>query len=258
MLGQQGDIGAPFPQRRDGQWHDVNAIIEILPECPFFDRLAQVLVAGRNDPDVDFDRQRSPDRMHFSFLKSPQKLALHGHRHLPDFIKKESAAVGCLEQSLFGFVRARKGPFHVTEQLAFEQRFRNRAAIDRHKVFARSLAVAMDHARDYLFARSGLSRDTDRRIRIRHPHHLLQQGLHRRAAGDDVVQPVEFLDQYLQPLYLAAHALLSQRLLDGQTQLGIIEGFGQISVGPPLHCFHGVGNAAVRRQNQHRERWMDQ
>ena len=36
--------------------NDIDPVIEVFAEFPFFDLLRQVLVRGRNEPHIDFDR----------------------------------------------------------------------------------------------------------------------------------------------------------------------------------------------------------
>ena len=49
---QARDIGAPFPERRQGEGHDGQPVEEVLPEGAVLDLAVQFDIGGRNDPDI--------------------------------------------------------------------------------------------------------------------------------------------------------------------------------------------------------------
>ena len=69
---------------------------------------------------------------------------------LADLVEKDRAFVGGLEHADPVLIGPGKRPAHVAEQLAFEERRRDRATIDRHKVLGRPIAEAMHHAGNQL------------------------------------------------------------------------------------------------------------
>ena len=82
------------------------------------------------------------------------------------------------------------------------------------------------------------------RVGVRDHARLLHAGFHRRAARDDLGAP-----------FVAAlrHARHFHGALDVLEQLLLVDGLGQEAEGAALRRLDGVGNRAVRRQQQHAE-----
>ncbi|MNE86294.1 hypothetical protein D3C80_1833790 [compost metagenome] len=59
-------------------------------------------------------------RAYFAFLQHAQQFGLQGQGHVADFVEKQGAAIGRIEQALMIAVGAGEGAFAVTEQLAFQ------------------------------------------------------------------------------------------------------------------------------------------
>ena len=105
------------------------AVEEIFAKTLFADFNAQVTIRGGHHSDIELARTYRSDWLDFMRLQDAQQLALHGERHLADFIEKDRAALGMLEKPGTSLVRASESPFHVAEHLALGQRFRNSRAI---------------------------------------------------------------------------------------------------------------------------------
>src|SRR5215813_10020388 len=88
----------------------------------------------------------------------------------------------------------------MTEQLALQQRLRERAAVDgdERPIAARSLEV--DGARDQFLAGSGLAVDEDGDRRRDRRRQQTEQAPHRRAVADDLIEAAETRDLFLQGL----------------------------------------------------------
>lgn len=50
-----GDVLPPFPERREGDLDDLEPVVEVLTELPFFDQPLQVLVGGGDDTGLGFE-----------------------------------------------------------------------------------------------------------------------------------------------------------------------------------------------------------
>src|SRR5207302_116485 len=70
------------------------------------------------------------DALELSFLQHAQQLDLQLGRHAVDFIEEDGAAMRRLESPGLVVHRPGERPLDVSEQLAFEQTLRERAAID--------------------------------------------------------------------------------------------------------------------------------
>ena len=90
-------------------------------------------VGGGDDAHVDrllLPPAQPPER---PLLQHAQQLHLRGRLHLGDLVEEERAAVRQLEHAGPAVVRAGERPLLMTEDLALEQRFGNRGAVDRDK-----------------------------------------------------------------------------------------------------------------------------
>ena len=133
MLGEQRDVVGALAQCRQADRNHVDPIVEILPELPVGDHLAEIAVGGRDDADVGLDLVGAPHPPELPFLQDPQDLHLQHRAHLADFVEEDRALVGDLDQALPVRVGAGERSAHVAEQLRIEQRLRQRPAVDRHE-----------------------------------------------------------------------------------------------------------------------------
>jgi hypothetical protein len=109
--GQYRYVFLAATQRRDGDRKDVQAIVEVLAELAILDCRDQILVGGRDQPDIDLERTPSTDRLDFTMLDGTQQFDLNVERQLPDLIEEQSAAVGFDEFAGMLFGGAGKRPF---------------------------------------------------------------------------------------------------------------------------------------------------
>jgi hypothetical protein len=88
-------------------------------------------------------------------------------RKIPDLVQKQRPAIGASEQPRRASEGAREGTAHVPEELRFDERCGNRAAIDGHE---RALAPreAVNGAREHLLPCSGLAQQKHRYLGPRH------------------------------------------------------------------------------------------
>src|SRR4051794_9486186 len=84
----------------------------------------------RDHADVDLDRVRVADALELPLLEHAQQLRLERRAHGPDFVEEQGALVRLLEAALPCRDRTGERAAYVAEQLGFEQRLGNGAAID--------------------------------------------------------------------------------------------------------------------------------
>ena len=130
---QQRDVAAPLAQARQRDRKDVQAIVEIAPEAAVPHLLGQVAVGRGDDADVDVDRARTAEALDLPLLQHAQQLRLQLERQLADLVEEHGAAVRQLEAADLAGVRAGEGAALVAEQLALDQRRRQRRAVDDHE-----------------------------------------------------------------------------------------------------------------------------
>ncbi len=178
------------------------------------------------------------DPPHLAVLQHAQVLRLQVRAHLGDLVEEDGAAVGQLEVAGPPRHRAGEGPLLVAEQLALEQRLRDRRAVHRHERPLGPLRELVDGARDQLLARAGLAQDQHRR-RARRGH--LDQPvdlLHRGAHAQQRPEPTRLLELAPQDGDLTIDLDLLHRLLHQDPQPAGVHRLGHVVVGPLAHRRH--------------------
>ncbi len=85
---------------------------------------------GGDDAGVDINGLASADAFDAFFLEETEELDLERERNFADFVQEEGAAAGAFKAAFALGMGAGEGAFFVAEQFAFEEGFRNGAAID--------------------------------------------------------------------------------------------------------------------------------
>ena len=158
MLHEHRNVVAPIAQRRQLDRDDVKPVVQVLAERAFRDHLCQLGVGRGDDANIHLDRLVVTDAFELALLKRPQQLHLQRRAHRPHFVEEERAFVRLLESALARADGAGERAAHVTEQLGFEQRFGNRAAVERDEAMGAARAVVMNGARHHFLCRSRFRR----------------------------------------------------------------------------------------------------
>src|SRR5690606_15328635 len=111
----------------------------------------RVDVRGRDDARIDRNvlfPSQWPDLVGLQYLK---QLGLQPGIHLGDLVEKQRATRGPLEVSPVIARRPPEAAFLVPEQLAFEQSWRQRAAVQGNKVVAGTVTQLVNGARYQFF-----------------------------------------------------------------------------------------------------------
>ena len=103
-------------------------------------------------------------------------------------------------------------------------------------------------AREKLLARAAIALDQHARVARGHALRLREEVLHERGAGDDVLAP-----RLADARGDAGAAVQRERALDLREEVVRVVGLGEIAEHAALHRGHGVGNRAVRGENDHRK-----
>ena len=209
-------------QRRQADRERRDAIVEVLAEPPLVHLGAELAVGGGDDADVDATRARVAERHHLALLQHAQQLRLHRRRHLADLVEQHRAARRRLEETALVVDRPGERATAVAEQLALEQRLRERGAVDGEKRSLGARAGAMDAARDQLLAGSGLALDENGDGRTRGALHEREDRHHARRASDDVGEALAPGEVTAERSHLRAQTLL--RLLQAGIELRVLDG----------------------------------
>ncbi|MPM45001.1 hypothetical protein SDC9_91686 [bioreactor metagenome] len=92
-------------------------------------------------------------------MQHAQQLDLDGQRQVADFVKEQGASIGGFEPADLGGEGSGEGAFFMTEEFAFHQVFRERAAVDGDERCAFAAAEFVHVARDKFLAGAGLADD---------------------------------------------------------------------------------------------------
>ena len=129
-LGKQLDVPVPLPEGRQGQGHDVEPVVQILPEVAPRGRGGQIEMGRADHADVHLPALLPSHPANGPRLERPQQLRLQLERQGADLVEEERASVGQLEEPGLGGDGSGKGASLVAEQLALEQVGRDRRAVD--------------------------------------------------------------------------------------------------------------------------------
>ena len=88
------------------------------------------MVGGGDQAQIDL-RGSSAQALHFTFLQHAQKLHLHVSRNFADLVEEKRTAVGLQEAAVVPLNRARKSAALITEQLGFQNGFRQGRTVNR-------------------------------------------------------------------------------------------------------------------------------
>ena len=175
VMGERGNVGPPLAKRRHGDRKDAEAVVQVAPEPPGLDLLAEVPVGGRDDPDVDANRPRRAEALELAVLQHAEQLRLRFRRQLADFVEEDRPAVGELEAPHLRRARVGERALLAAEQLAFDQRRRQRRAVDADETGIAAGTLAVDRVSRHALPRAGFAEQQHRRVRRRH---LLQAEPH--------------------------------------------------------------------------------
>ncbi len=149
-------------KRGHAERYDIEAVEKILAKAALLDFFFQIAIGRGDQADVQLDGARSAHALEFTLLQHAQQLGLQQGRQLADFVQENRAALGDFELAFFLGDGAGERAFFVAEQLAFEQVFGQRGAVDGHARLVGAAAVAMDGARHQFLAGSALARRSAR------------------------------------------------------------------------------------------------
>src|SRR5690606_31088960 len=147
-----------------------------------------------------------------------------------DLVEKERAAIGLFDKTTPVARRVGEGPALVSKELAFEQVFGDRAAVDGDEGARLAAAALVQGARDELLADAALAGDEHRRLVIGNLRDGAEDGLHRLALRQKLLELVLFADLLAQRPVLASKGLALFRLAKGQDDLFRLEGLLHVVV----------------------------
>ena len=162
--GEAGDVLAPFPERRERDRHDGEAVVEILAEALLADLRREVAVRRRDHADVDLDALRPADPLEGARLEDAEELRLGRGCHLAHLVEEERPAVRGFEAAASACHRPGERAPLVAEELALDERVDERGRVDRHERAVAPGAPGVESPGCELLARAALAREQDARL----------------------------------------------------------------------------------------------
>src|SRR5450755_41591 len=183
---QRHDVFRAIPHRRQYDLNHVQPEVEILAEGAFLDSFPQIFVSGGDHAQVQLDILKAAEPAEILVFQHAQELGLEHQWNLANFVKKECALVGQLEDAAFLLAGIGKGALFVAEQFAFEQSLRNGGAVDGDEWFGLADALVVQGFGDQVFAGAVFAFEQDRSgLAGGHPAHEVERRPHQRRFGDD-------------------------------------------------------------------------
>ena len=147
---ENGDVVATLTKRREIDPQHVQAIVQVGAETTLLDMLAQRPVCRRHNAHIDGNRLPAANTRHFTLLEHAQQLHLRTRRHLANLVEKERAGISEFKTAQPALCGTGERSLLMPEQLALEQRFRQRTNIHRNERLAATRTETMNRARDQL------------------------------------------------------------------------------------------------------------
>ena len=187
MPDQGREIFAPLPQRRQHDRKHIETVEEIASESSADDVVREPAIRRRDDAHVHGRRAGAAEPFELAALEHAQELGLQLEGQLADFVEKDGSALRQFEAARLRRMRAGERPALAAEQLALDERRRQRPAIDDDEPPASAGTALVDGAGDELLAGSRLSEQQDRGIGRGDLVHPEEHALQRCAVADDRV-----------------------------------------------------------------------
>ncbi len=134
---------------------------QISAEISFGYQLLQIMLGGREYPDIDFALLGVAETRYLSFLKNSQQAILDVYRNVSNFIEKEGSSVGRLKKTEMVINRPCESSPPVAEQLTFQQRIAQPGAVHADKWPVFPVPGKVDGPRHHFLPRSGIPFDQD-------------------------------------------------------------------------------------------------
>jgi hypothetical protein len=218
---------------------DVDAIEEILAEPAVGHHSGQILVGGGNDAHRRLELFNAAEPAELPLLQHAQELHLHRRGHLADFVEEQRPLLRRLDEPFLVAAGARERAFHVAEQLRFEERFGQGAAVEGDERTIAPQRIEVDGARHPFLAGARFAGHEHRALGAGDLLDELEDREHLLAAPDDVGELVARAERPLQQHVLLPEAALLEGVADLHLQLVDVERLAEVVVGSQPHRFDG-------------------
>ena len=179
-LDQHRDVLAALGQAWHAQWHDVEAVVEVLAETALRHLPLQVATGRGDDAHVDRDLGAAADALELLLHQDAQDLALRLQRHVGHLVDVERAAMRLLERTDLARSRVILG----AEQLLLDPVGGHGGGVEHHEGRLLALREAVHHAGNQLLAGAAAAADQHAAVGGRHAVERGAQLVHGRRLAD--------------------------------------------------------------------------
>src|SRR5262249_44596210 len=159
-------------------------------------------IGCRQHPDIEFKFIITAEPANTAVRQDTQKLRLKGHRHFGDFVDEQRSSVCLFEHSLPGSNCASESSALVSEQLALDQRLRNRGRIDCHEWLTFAPAQFMNCPRRHFFTGAAFTRNHHGNVPLSDALDDREHIAHSLARSNELPQTALTFNAYAQPFRL--------------------------------------------------------
>ena len=184
ILGEQDDVALALGEGRHHDGEDVQAVVQVLAEELLLHQLLEVAAGGGEEAHVGMQFLVAADAREGAFLQEPQELDLGLHGQVADLVEEERAAVGGLRASDAAADRARERALLMAEELAFDEVFRERGAVQGDERLVLARGKFHDGTGEKLFAGAAGAADEDGGVGRGDLAELFVDELHLAAVAD--------------------------------------------------------------------------
>ena len=174
--------------------------------------------------------------------------------NVPDFVEKNAALVGEVEEPFLGIHRSGECALHMPEERRLQEIRRKVARVHRDECAILPLRMRMNGTGDKLLTGAAFALNQNRRAAGRGLDDEVEDPAHRRPAADDVVEvAVLLLDVLPERPVLVDQAPALQRVFDHHEHFVVLEGLCDVVERSALHRGDGVFHRRIRRHHDDRE-----
>ena len=179
------NVFAAIAQRGKVDDDDAEAIVKVFAKLLLANGVFEVAIGGSKNADINGDGFFAANSLEGFFLQDAHEFDLGANGHVADFIEEDGATIGLLEAADAAFGSAGECAAFVTEEFAFQKRFRNGSAINGDERGIRAVTVLENGAGDEFFAGPGFAADEDVDGLGSDAANIFVDALHGRALADE-------------------------------------------------------------------------
>ena len=251
MLAQKRNIAQALAQRGDAHIHDIEPVIQVIPEFLLRDHGLQIPVGGRDHAHIHMPRIGCAKRRKFLVLQHAQKLALQVDGHVTDLVQENGPPVGQLKFPLAVLRSAGERAALISEKFKFEQIFRDCRAVYHNEALVPALARIVDGFCNKLLARAAFARDEHICIHILEPVDQPVHALHGFAFTDDLVVMPLAAQRVRKVKHLFVEFAEFHRLRNENEQFIDVKRFDEVGKRTVLHRLHRGADASISSHHDH-------